>query len=355
MRHSYLLQTNKGEVNNSVKEKLSEYLHTESYNIVYAAMAYVTISGVRDMLDALQSIPVSSKWVIGLDDAISQPGAIDLAKGFRDSHVRVASFEEYNYRFHPKILYFKHSSDSNQAMMMLGSVNLTRRALCDNVESAVFLFSEASEDIIELDRLWDSAWSTGQDLSTDCLESYKEKYKLSKKYRNKASKERKSKNEESTEDSKDVLDSDLAEIDPSRATTCWIECGNVTALGRELEFKAEQGLYFGLDPHGEDPKELVFEVSDGNKVKLRMKYQDNQMWRLQMNNEVPEVAEGLRPTRSDGSLGRSPYVAVFIRKDQGVYSLRFVNLGSEEYKVLRETTSDLGTLGKTTAREYGWL
>ncbi|WP_245631027.1 hypothetical protein [Candidatus Nitrospira nitrificans] len=147
----------------------------------------------------------------------------------------------------------------------------------------------------------------------------------------------------------------MAEVDPGTATVCWIECGYVTAMGRELEFKAEQGLFFGLNPHGGDPTYLNYRVSNGTTVQLRMKYQGNHMWRLQMTKEVPEVAEGLRP-RQKGKLMRSPWVAVFERlRTKDTYRLYFVKLRSASFRQLKERSERHGTIGRTTAREYGWF
>jgi hypothetical protein len=86
-----------------------------------------------------------------------------------------------------------------------------------------------------------------------------------------------------------------------------------------------------------------------------MKFQKNHMWRLQMNNQVPEVAIGLRPLQEDGSLGRSPFAAVFERPaEQNLFDLRFVRLDSKMYKRILADSTKKGTIGKTSARRYGW-
>ncbi len=320
-------------------------------------MAYVTIAGIRDVLDLLKTPPDQTRWVIGLDDAITQPGAIELCISFPQSRVRVASFEHEHRRFHPKILYLSDGPDSPLAFMMIGSSNLTKKALSDNVESVVVLHSETTQDKVELDNIWCTAWSLGRRLAAGELAEYRQKYSNSKKHRKHAFKERTKKPRRSrTRKVRLVLEDDNAEVDPSTASTCWIECGNVTAMGRELEFKAEQGLFFGLNPHGEAPKYFSYIVSDGSMIQMRMKYQGNHMWRLQMTKDVPEVANGLRQVRPDGKLGRSPWVAVFNRtKRNDTYTLSFVRLHSKEYKQLRKRSTNTGTYGKTTAREYGWF
>jgi len=156
-----------------------------------------------------------------------------------------------------------------------------------------------------------------------------------------------------------VIERDSTELDPSRAITCWIECGAITAMGRELELKAEQGLFFGLNPSASDEAFFKFRVSNGSMARLRMKYQGNHMWRLQMNNEVPEVRAGLRPRLPTGKLGRSEYVAVITRMaERGTYDLAFLHLDSQDFAELQTRSQELGTVGHTTAtssgRMYGW-
>ena len=101
MLYSCLVQKNydSGE---SVKSLLADYIGEHHYSHFYAAMAYVTIAGIRDVLDLLKIPPDQTRWVIGLDDAITQPGAIELCISLPQSRVRVASFEHEHRRFHPK-------------------------------------------------------------------------------------------------------------------------------------------------------------------------------------------------------------------------------------------------------------
>ena len=120
---------------------------------------------------------------------------------------------------------------------------------------------------------WDQLWAQGHKPNAAELKTYAEKYEktavLYQKYwkvtRGKLPKSR----------SIEILASDEAEIDPSMENICWIECGNVTAMGRELELKAEQGLFFGLNPSGGKSKTITIRASDGYSVDLRMKYKGN--------------------------------------------------------------------------------
>lgn len=323
-----------------------------------AAMAYVTVSGMRSLLDLLDpSPPRQSQWLIGLDDAISQPGAIELCKNLARSEVMVASFAESAHRFHLKILYLLSSAAPNNAIMMIGSANLTQHGLAGNAEAVVFLLAEDKKDRAELDGLWTEIWQLGRTISAQELETYTKQYEQNKKRReaDKRSHRRNKSQKLRKRLVTAVLGDDNAEIDPSLASTCWIECGYITAMGRELEFKAEQGIYFALNPKGGPSHVIDLIVSDGSLVSLRMKYQGNHMWRLQMNNDVPEVAGGLRPQLANGKLGRSPWVAVFERTNmENTYTLRFVGIKSKEHAKLKRESARKGTAGRTSAREYGW-
>ena len=247
---------------------------------------------------------------------------------------------------------FGKKADAKKLLSVIGSANLTASALSGNAESVAIVEGQSDHDRHSLDTVWATLWSQGHKPTKAELDAYKERYAkaglLRRKYKKIVTKS-------NIKKPKEVLESDDAELDPSIATTCWIECGNVTAMGRELEFKAEQGLFFGLSPFGGKAEMIPLKVSDGTIVNLRMKYQGNHMWRLQMNNNVPEVKAGLRPKGKTGKLGRSPYVAVFTRGAKGhPTSLGFVHLKGGEFAKLRKQTVETGTLGKTTAREYGW-
>lgn len=358
MQHTYLVQNIDHDSCATITALLRNILQPIQFEKFHVAMAYVTIAGIRDLFGVMPDYDISQEWLVGLDDAITQPGAIELCRSFDASDVRVASFESNNRRFHPKLLYFTNGEACHSAVMMVGSCNLTRQAMATNAESVVLLHSQNQSDKDYLDGIWNDTWRLGRGFTDAELVAYEDKYEKSKEFRKRAFRARQRQDVvRPSEKSRLVLEHDEAEIDPSNADTCWIECGKITAMGRELEFKAEQALFFSLNPKGGKPRHLTFIVSDGSEVVLRMKYQTrNGMWRLQMRSSVPEVAKGLRPQLPNGKLGRSPWVAVFERTPQDdKYRLNFIKLDSNAFRKLRDTSVKLGTRGHTSAREYGWF
>ncbi len=328
-----------------------ERVLASKFDETQVAVAYMTVAGIRALLVAfpLNSLR-KSKWLVGLDDFITQPGALDVVLNLPGAELRVISHANKNLRFHPKVYIFGKQSSFKDGMTVIGSANLTAQGLAGNGEASAILDCETSADTAVVLSMWNELWKQGHKPTVNELATYKENYTIAKKSRLKTKAIIPTPTKGMI-----ILASDDAQLDPAIANTCWIECGNVTLMGKELELKAEQGIFFGLNPTGEDAKYLTFQVSTKEKIQLRLKYQGNHMWRLQLTNEVPEVAVGLRPKNPDGSLGRSPHVAVFDRtEDKKTYILRFILLNSNEFNKIVRKSKQTGTYGQTSARQYGW-
>ncbi len=341
----------------SIGERLTRHIGPQGFLTLRVAVAYATVAGLRQLLGTLPGASASeSWWLIGLDDGYTQPGVIEYLSNQPNTHLRVASHVETGFRFHPKVYAFGDSTKRPISLAVVGSANMTASALCGNGEAVSVLEAQGIQDRQILGLMWSELWGQGRALKPNELAEYKLKHEAVAKAQAKlaaqilASRSKLKRAE--------VLTSDIAQLDPTLAKTCWIEGGNITLMGKELEFKAEQALFFGLSPTGGDsPKTFRFRVTSGQTVPMRMKFfTDNRMWRLQLKEEVPEVAVGLRPRDpSTGKLGRSPYVAVFKKtKSKDTFDLSFVTLGTPEFSRLRAQSQRTGTLGHTTAREYGW-
>ena len=354
MKTCFLIQSQNGTQQDSVQAAVTDCVVSGKFDCARVAVAYATVSGARSLLEAFDNCGLQkSQWLLGLDDSVTQPGVIELLRSLHHSTVRIASFEKSGRRFHPKFYAFTRIAKPSAFSAMIGSVNLTANAFHGNGEAAVLLECKSKQDKDAVNSAWDRLWTQGYEPSVADLQAYSEIYKNRRGLHRKLGQI--ANPNPPPYKTLPVLTSDKAEVDPSVAKICWIECGKVTAMGRELEFKAEQGLFFGLDPGGGEPVVIPFLTSDGSTVTLRMKYQKNHMWRLQMTVSVPEVRDGLRPRGQDGKLGRSPYVAVFERTpgNQAV-RIRFLELNSKKFAALRKRTIRSGTLGRTTTREYGW-
>lgn len=56
---------------------LSESSGTGQFDRLDVAVAYATLPGVKALALAVGGIPQISRWVVGLDDAITQPEALE--------------------------------------------------------------------------------------------------------------------------------------------------------------------------------------------------------------------------------------------------------------------------------------
>ncbi|MEI6071858.1 MAG: phospholipase D family protein [Verrucomicrobiae bacterium] len=318
MKCTTLIQTPVSAATETVQGFLKKFTKEREYDVIKVAMAYVTVAGVRTLLEGFRDGQIcESKWLIGLDDCISQPGAIELLKNLGHAQLKVASLQKKALRFHPKLCYFGDSVNREAGFFMIGSANLTKTGLRGNAEGVAFFHTENQADYSQAMGLWKTTWKLGHEPSNTEIADYKGRYDALRRFRMKHEAARPKERRKPKRAL--VLDTDNAELDPSLASSCWIECGYITAMGRELEFKAEQGLFFGLDPTGGNARDMRFILSNGQVTVLRMKYQGNHMWRLQLNNSVPEVARGLRLRLHDGSLARSEYVAVFEEQTKEIF------------------------------------
>lgn len=90
MEYSYLIQEPDGEEEDTFKGVLKSWSAESHYDRIYAAMAYVSVAGVREILDdVMEGRSTHSKWVIGLDDAITQPG--ETLKFWSISYLRLVA------------------------------------------------------------------------------------------------------------------------------------------------------------------------------------------------------------------------------------------------------------------------
>jgi HKD family nuclease len=325
---------------------------SQSWGRMSVAVAYSSLAGVASLCDIVraENPDVSFRWLLGLDDYVTQPAAIEFCCSVSNTDVRLYRSTKAKTRFHPKIFLFDTLGNNAASSMIVGSANLTFAALNKNCEAIAILDAQNPADTAIMRSRYELLWNLGAKPTKSILDEYRKQF----------AKFRKSRAfllETDTKQEKysgPILQSDAALINPGSASVCWIEVGKNTALGRELEVKGEQARFFGLEPTGGNAEFRNFLVSNGETVPLRLKYQGNAMWRLQLRADVPEVAAGLRPV-IPGGLGRSPYVAVFKRTNtKKLFTLTFPRRDSMEFNEIRKRSGKSGTIGSTSAREYGW-
>ena len=171
MKHTLISQGGAG--NQTLEKALSASCGTGQFDRLDVAVAYATLPGVEALKLALGGIPERSRWVVGLDDAITQPEALEYIAGLAGSELRVVELMPAR-RFHPKMYLLWSSSAEAKATAAIGSGNLTVNGFSENGETAVVLAAEAEEDANELKQQWQDMWDLGHSSTEEELAEYRE-------------------------------------------------------------------------------------------------------------------------------------------------------------------------------------
>lgn len=172
----------------SIAAGLKDRLLDEQYDRVDVAVAYATRQGLKALRRVLGAWPQVSRWVIGLDDAITQPAAIDDLIELVGAEVRLAQLSPAR-RFHPKLYRFWSSADALKSLLLIGSGNMTQNGLQVNGEAAVLLESENLADTRRMEAIWQELWDLGRPHKEFDLKKYKELHKRATERRKQASDE----------------------------------------------------------------------------------------------------------------------------------------------------------------------
>ncbi|MEI6341355.1 MAG: phospholipase D-like domain-containing protein [Verrucomicrobiota bacterium] len=353
MKTAIHIQLPSGKKRDTLDRTIEKLSYHKKWQQISVAVAYSSLAGVARLDEVVRAANpnASFRWLLGLDDYITHPAAIEFCQEGKNSEVRVYASRNPIARFHPKVVLFESELGEGSSSMTIGSANLTYAALNRNCEAISILDAQSQDDRVTMRSRFESLWRLGRIPTPHLISEYKDKFdalRASRGFLLSSERDRKAK-------LGPVFQSDVAIINPGSATVCWIEVGKNTAKGRELEVKGEQARFFGLEPTGGTPEWREFRVSNGTVVRMRLKYRrSNSMWRLQLNVNVPEVAYGLRPL-VDGRLARSPYVAVFERiPGSPVFCLSFLREDAPRFEGIRRLSEKSGTVGSTLARRYGW-
>ena len=119
-------------------------------NEMLFVVAYVRENGVDVILEKIKNKP--AKLLCSLDMGITQLSGI---KKLLENGVEVKIYKSNEGTFHPKIWLF--NNNDNQWRMLIGSANLTRAALVDNVEASVLVEEQTvtSNALLFFNYLWE--------------------------------------------------------------------------------------------------------------------------------------------------------------------------------------------------------
>lgn len=319
------------------------------------AVAYATLPGVKALELAVGGVPLVSRWVVGLDDAITQPEALEYIADLPGSELRVVKLTPTR-RFHPKMYLLWSSTEKSNAAAAIGSGNMTLNGLRKNGETAVILTAEVTTEVNALKRQWREMWDLGHSPTDQELADYKELFKKAKKQRKKVADLGAAPPEP---DATEVVDEEaIFDGSPKSAKIAWLEVGSANAGGRDLEFPKAMMPYFALSGSKEKRK---FVMVDGQEHALVFtKREQNDMWRLMFNSASIQSAVNRTTMRPASGANRSDLAVVF-RKRSGTkkFDLQLLKISSSAFKSLVEQSKRIDGQFVTTkapgGRRYGYI
>jgi len=159
----------------SVAAALKPHALTGLYDRLDVAVAYATDPGLRALGLILEGWPPESRWVVGLDDAITQPAAINRLQALPGADVRIAKLTPVR-RFHPKLYHLWSSANRAHSLLLVGSANMTERGLHKNAEIGVLLEAESEVETLQAHAAFTELWNLGRAPTAAEIEAYKELY-----------------------------------------------------------------------------------------------------------------------------------------------------------------------------------
>lgn len=345
-----------GQGERTFADEISDLVQGKNFDRLDVAVAYATQSGLDALKDAIGGWPEKSRWVVGLDDAITQPSAIDELKGLESAEVSFARLDSEGRRFHPKLYCFWSSTNTSLCGLVFGSANMTLHGLRRNGEVGAILVAENEGEANKLKGSWSTMHALRlADAEVD-LEAYRRRYKAMQEARRKARREAKQ-SAAAEEQEVELVGSEEFDGNPAQASIAWTEGASPSAGGRDLEFPKAMMPVFKL---GQSPITKRFRTRDGSIFPMTFtERMDNQMWRLLFRADAIESAIGRPTLRPATGENRSDLAIIFQRSHgEADFDLSIVVIGSEEHQYLMQRSQEAGGLYRTRnpgGRNFGFF
>ena len=335
-------------------DAIAEEFSDDQFDHLDVAVAYVTLQGIKALELALGGMKRSSRWVVGIDDGVSQPKAIEHLMALKGTQVRLASMSPRQ-RFHPKLYCCWSSSNDDRCVTAVGSGNLTLNGLLHNGETAVILTAETRNEAANLREQWQSMWNLGEEATKDLINAYKENYKAASEQRHKLANLG-----ITTREPKPSAPVDLGsrfDGNPTTARYAWLEAGSPSAGGRDLEFPRDIMPFFELR---RSPTVKTFRMRDGQQFRLTFTERtDNQMWRLMFSRDAIYAAIGRETLRPVAGGNRSDLAIIFCKaRSTRDYDVEMVAIGSRDHRRLMTRSRTVDGLFRTRnpgGRHFGLI
>jgi HKD family nuclease len=227
--------------NDTFADVIPRFLARTKFDQLDVAVAYATRAGLRALEVALGQWPARTRWIVGLDDAITQPEAIDDLIQLAPGTVWLAELGPQGRRFHPKVYCFSSSRDEQSCAVMLGSANMTHHGLNLNAEVGLILLAESATEARELKNLWESMRQLARDPAEYNLQAYRDRHARARLERRQLADQGVLPSQPEAEEPTNLFDGT-----PASASVAWTEGASPSAGGRDLEFPRDMMPFFRL-------------------------------------------------------------------------------------------------------------
>lgn len=321
---------------------------------LFGACAYTSIYGARFLKELASRRNIKRICLVtDIRDHITHPAALKLGM---DSGWRLRVVARAGGIFHPKVFVgsrgHKRNVPKDPRMLLLGSGNLSKGGLINNVECSIV--QTADVPIPEAAQLFNRLWSAGDNLTPEILKRYEISYQ--ERNARRAPKDLFAlgvADDEEPPSSGDLLQNIKpprdAAIPPGSANATWAGLESFTGdFTLQVEFPSRVATIL---------RRLITNAGGGTKVPMLCGdgvvrdincsyYEDNGMYRVNIPHDVPG-AENARATKSG--------IVIIEKIDGSTKNLKLtVVANSKLVEQARTRSFALGTLGKTSTRFYGW-
>lgn len=336
---------------NSLEPELASELQQVGPNVVGVASAFVSVRGVR-IVDRIcgDAGLRSCRLVAGIDHAITHPNALALAD---DIGWRIRIGASGSGIFHPKFVVggerFTDEGDIESAnFAALGSANLGRAGFEQNVECTVL--ARGQETFSGIGTHFGTVWRNAVPLTDQRLTDYSDTF--SRESRRRSSRDLEALGVADGGGGPHRDPADEAEERPENAVAsefaqaAWAGLQSFTGDFRfQVEFPRTAGEVIA-EFVGEADRVDVYCVDEDQVRSLRYGYYQNEMFRLNIPNEVPGV-QWARENRDGIALLEVD------ETDRADITLKILKPGGKMDDVVNRSRM-LGTWEETSTREYGW-
>jgi len=232
------------------------------------SVAYATRAGCETLIDALEEristevlLAASKRLVTSFDFGHTDPEALRFWRDLLNGEIRIANvtrgldgsldLQPRTSNFHPKAYFFDHPT---RVAALVGSANLTRRALSVNTEVANW---EATADGQQVDRIWTEIWHPAVALTDSLLEEYSV-HRPHRPVPNLDSGIQGSQIQLPVTGHR-LIDAMEQGLDPSQFLYMWIQAGSMSSGGSQNQLELPRGAnrFFGFNYAAYDPEHIT--------------------------------------------------------------------------------------------------